>query len=282
LFANSHRLNRLRQLLLAMFALALALAAPGAFAAGCSREIVVPVAPTGFSVIIEGDKVSGVFPDALRELGQRFGCRFSFPVRPRARLSAMFLESGEADLLLPSSRSTQRDQQADYVPMMRLKMALVSLKRKPVQLGSVPALLNARELRGVAVRSYVFGDEYAAMMGQLDQQRRIDYAASNLAVARMLKAGRADFTIVAPSLFLASLQEDAALKGFADEVQFTLLDGLPPAESGVYISRRSLSAQDQATLMQMLQAGARSGTFWKWFQHYYPPHLAGYALRISH
>ena len=194
----------------------------------------------------------------------------------------MFLESGEADLLLPSSRSTQRDQQADYVAIMRLKMALVSLKRKPVQLGSVPALLDARELRGVAVRSYVFGDEYAAMMGQLDQQHRINYAVSNLAVARMLKAGRADFTIVAPSLFLASLQEDPALVGFGDEVQFTLLDGLPPAESGVYISRRSLSPQDQAVLLQMLQAGARSGTFWKWFQHYYPPHLAAYALRMSH
>lgn len=278
MFANSSRLNRLRQLLLA----GLALAAQGALGAGCSREIVVPVAPTGFSVIIEGERVYGVFPDALRELGQKFGCRFSFPVRPRARLSYMFMESGEADLLLPSSRSSQRDQQADYVAMMRLKMALVSLKRKPVQLGSVPALLEARDLRGVAVRSYVFGDEYAAMMGQLDQQHRVSYAASNLAVARMLKAGRADFTIAAPSLFLASLQEDAALVGFGEEVQFTLLDGLPPAESGVYISRRSLSAQDQALLMQMLQSGARSGTFWKWFQHYYPPHLAGYALRISH
>jgi len=271
-------LIRLRRLLSAGLALALPLAAT----AGCTREIVVPVAPTGFSVIIDGDKVSGAFPDALRELGHKFGCRFTFPVRPRARLSYMFLESGEADLLLPSSRSTKRDQQAEYVPMMRLKMALVSLKRSPVRLGSVPALLDARQLRGVAVRSYVFGDEYSRLMALLEGQHRMDYAATNLAVARMLKAGRADFTIAAPSLFLASLEEDAALDGVAEEVQFTLLDGLPPAESGVYVSRRSLSPQDQATLMQLLQHGARSATFWKWFRHYYPPQMAAYALRVGH
>jgi len=274
-FAMPPHLIRLRRLL------SVGLALPLAATAGCTREIVVPVAPTGFSVIIEGEQVSGAFPEALRELGRKFGCRFSFPVRPRARLSYMFLESGEADLLLPSSRSSKRDQQAEYVPMMRLKMALVSLKRSPVQLSSVPALLEAHHLRGVGVRSYVFGDEYAKLMALLDGQHRMDYAATNLAVARMLKAGRADFTIAAPSLFLASLQEDAAVAGVAGEVQFTSLDGLPPAESGVYVSRRSLSPQDQATLMRLLQYGARSATFWKWFRHYYPPHMAAYAARVT-
>jgi len=258
-------------------ALALPLAAS---AAGCTREIIVPVAPTGFSVIVEGDKVSGAFPDALRELGRKFGCTFSFPVRPRARQSYMFLESGEGDLLLPASRTSQRDQQADYVSVMKLKMALVSLKRTPVRVGSVQELLRHTAWRGVAVRSYVFGDEYAALMQQLEVQNRMSYAAANLMVARMMKAGRADFTIVAPAIFLTSLNEDPALAGFDSEVQFSALDGLPPAESGVYVSRRSLAPQDQATLLKLLHYGAR-GTFWKWYQHYYPPQIAAYALRAS-
>jgi polar amino acid transport system substrate-binding protein len=257
---------------------ALALALPLAAAAGCSREIVVPVAPTGYSVIVEGDKVSGVFPDALRELGAKVGCRFVFPVRPRARLSYMFLESGEADLLLPASRSAERDQVADFVPMMKLKMALVSIRDSQVRAASVQQLLAQPALRGAAVRSYVFGDEYNRLMTALESQHRLSYTAAPVMVARMMKAGRADFTVAAPAIFLSALSEDPAMADFADAVRIAPLEGLPPAESGVYLSRRTLTAQDRAALLQLLRLAAR-GPLWKWYQHYYPPSMAAYAVR---
>lgn len=265
--------NLIRRLLLPA-----ALAVPLAAAAGCSREIVVPVAPTGYSVIVNGDQVSGVFPDALRELGARLGCKFVFPVRPRARLSYMFLQSGEADLLLPASRSAARDRVADYVPMMKLKMALVSVKRGQPQVASVRDLLAQPSLQGVGVRSYVFGDEYNALVARLEAQHRMSYTAAPVMVARMIKAGRADFTITAPAIFLAALSEDPAMASFADEVNITPLDGLPPADSGVYVSRRTLSRQDRAALLQLLRLAAR-GPLWKWYQHYYPPAMVAYVVR---
>ncbi|MFA9215631.1 MAG: substrate-binding periplasmic protein [Sphingomonadaceae bacterium] len=258
--------------------LALLLAWPLAAAAGCSRPIVVPVAPTGYSVIVQGDRVSGAFPDALRELGARMGCSFEFPVRPRARLSYMFLESGEADLLLPASRSAARDQVADYVPMMKLKMALISIRQRQVQAASVSDLLAQPQLRGAAVRSYVFGDEYNAMMAQLEAQHRMSYTAAPVMVARMMRAGRADFTVVAPAIFLSALSEDPGMEHFADAVTITPLAGLPPADSGVYLSRRTLNAQDRAVLLQLLHQAAR-GPLWKWYQHYYPPSMSAYAVR---
>src|SRR5476649_2038518 len=164
---------------------AIALAWPLASLAACSRPIVVPVAPTGLSVVIDGDRVSGAFPDALRELGAQLGCQFVFPVVPRARLSYMFLQTGEADLLLPASRSAERDGQADYVPMMKLKMALVSVKQSKLHAASVSALLAQPSWRGVVVRSYVFGDEYNALVDQLEAQHRLSYAAAPVMVARM-------------------------------------------------------------------------------------------------
>jgi polar amino acid transport system substrate-binding protein len=97
-------------------------------------------------------------------------------------------------------------------------------------------------------------------------------------VARMLKVGRVDFTVVAPTIFFSSLSEDAALASFASEVQVTMLDGLPPAESGIYLSQKSLSAADRDILRQLLRQAAK-GTVWKWFQHYYPPEIAAYAVR---
>ena len=266
-----------RWLLLSLPALLLA-AAPSH--AGCSRTIVVPVAPTGFSVIIAGDQVSGAYPDALRELGKKLGCQFAFPVIPRARIAYMFLHSGEADLLLPASRSDERDGDADFVPMMKLKMALISNKNSPVRSASVADLLAHPDWRGAVVRSYVFGNEYNQLMAQLDAQHRMSYAAAPLMVARMMKAGRVDFTVGAPTIFLTSLYEDPAMADFAGQVQVSPLDGLPPTESGVYISRRSLTPQDRALLTQLLRQAAK-GPLWKWFQHYYPPHIAAYAVRQS-
>jgi polar amino acid transport system substrate-binding protein len=244
---------------------------------GCSRPIVVPASPTGYSVIVRGDQVSGVFPDALRELGARHGCSFSFPVVPRARAGYMFLDSGEADLLLPASRSAERDAVADYVPMMKLRMALVSTRRHPVAADSVRQLVEGGAWRGVAVRGHVFGDQYNALMRGLEQRGRITYVSAPVLVARMLKAGRADFTVVAPPIFLASLSEDRELDGFAGEVRFTGLDGLPPTDSGVYVSRSRLAARDRAVLHQLLRQAAH-GVLWKWYRHYYPPEMAAYAI----
>jgi polar amino acid transport system substrate-binding protein len=184
--------------------------------AACSRMIVVPVAPTGFNVIVKGGQVGGVFPDALRELGAKFGCSFSFPVVPRTRAA------------------------------------------------SVGELLVHPDWRGVAVRSYVFGDEYNALMTRLEGQCRMSYAVAPLMVVRMMKAGRVDFTVVPPSIFLSTLHEDAELADFGAAVQFALLDGLPPTESGVCISRRVLLPADRAALRQL----AARDRMWKWFQHY--------------
>lgn len=258
--------------------LAVLLMVGGSAHAGCSRPIVAPVAPTGYSVIVKGNQVTGAFPDALRELGKQYGCEFVFPVMPRARSTYMFLNSAESDLLLPASRSEERDNAAEFVPMMKLKMALISNKRSGLRSSSVGDLLAHPEWRGAVVRSYVFGNEYNKLIEQLDAQHRMSYVAAPLMVARMMKAGRVDFTVVAPTIFLSSLAEDPALADFAQQVQFFTLDGLPATESGIYLSRRSLTPADRALVLQILKQAAR-GSLWKWFQHYYPPAIASFAIR---
>ncbi|NRR30728.1 transporter substrate-binding domain-containing protein [Oxalobacteraceae bacterium] len=255
---------------------ALVLCAPAR--AACTREIVVPVAPTGYSVIVNGDTVSGAFPDLLREMGQQLGCRFRFPVVPRARMAYMFLDSAEADLMLPASRSAERDARADFIPMMRLKVNLVSLKSQRLKLASVDQLLARPALRGVAVRSYVFGDEYNALLRRLEAQQRVFYANDLLMAARMLEAGRADFTIVAPTIFLSALADVPELAALRRQLVFTELEGLPPTDSGAYISRRALGAPDRAALRHLLEQAAH-GPLWRAFLKYYPPEIAAYVVR---
>jgi len=94
------------------------------------------------------------------------------------------------------------------------------------------------------VRSYVFGDEYNALLRQLEQERRIDYADDLAAVGRL---------------------------------HYQPMDGLPMTESGAYVSRRSLPAADQQALRGLL-ADLAKGTLWRYFQQYYPPGMLRFAV----
>ncbi len=255
----------------------LVLAPFSAAQAGCSRVIRVPAAPTGASVVVSGDEVAGAIPDALREQGARLGCAFAFPVMPRARITYQFMESREADVLAPASRSAERDRDATFVPLMKWKVELIYAKRSAIRAASVRDLLAQRQWMGVAVRSYVFGDEYNALLRELESQQRIHYVNDLATAARLLRAGRADFTINVPPLFLSELQASDEMRGFEQELVFQPLAGLPMTESGAYISRRSLSPADQRAL-QALLASLGKGVLWRHFNHYYRPDQLAYAI----
>lgn len=257
--------------------LPLLLALPPAAQAGCSRVIRVPAAPTGASVIVQDDGVTGAIPDALREQGMLLGCQFEFPVMPRARMTYQFLESREADVLVPASRSAERDRAATFVPMMKWKVELITVKRRAIRAGSVQELLAQKQWMGVAVRSYVFGDEYNALLRALEAQQRIHYVNDLATVGRLLRAGRADFTVNVPPLFMSELQATDEMRGFEQELAFQPLAGLPMTESGAYISRRSLPPADQRAL-QALLASLGKGVLWRHFNKYYPPGQREYAV----
>ena len=98
--------------------------------AACPRPVQVPVAATGFSVIVDAQqKVSGIYPDVLTEAGNRANCRFVFKAVPRARLEALF-ETGAADMLLPAPRTARRDQHGLFVPLIQARATVISVDPK--------------------------------------------------------------------------------------------------------------------------------------------------------
>ncbi|WP_315651764.1 substrate-binding periplasmic protein [Roseateles aquae] len=249
-------------------ALCLALSRPAW--ADCSRPIVVPVAPTGFNVLVQGEAVSGVYPELLRQLGASSGCEFQFPIVPRARLAMTFFETTQADLFIPASRTAERDQKAVFVPMLKLTPALITLRSKVDLISDVGQLLARSRWLAAVVRSYSWGDEYDALLRQLEADRRVTYVSDLAKVGELLRTGRVDFTILPPTLLYSALQTSAGSAEAASPFRFTALEGLPRSEVGAYLSPRSLSAVDLAQLKTQLAHAASDGRLQQALERYYP------------
>ena len=242
--------------------------------AACSRPITVPVSNIGRAVIVEGDTVSGIYPDVLRELGEKAGCTFVFPVYPRARSDQMFFDAGTSDIAIPATLLPERAQLATFVPLIKVLPTMVTVRPLDKPPTSTRQLLADKRLRGAAVRSYTFGTEYQGLISDLERAGRIEFTSDLLAVARMLLAGRVDFAIMPPHLLRALLDVTAAEKQITDvQMRSYPLDGLPRVESGVYISRRALSDADQAELRNLFVAAVKTDAFVKGHQKYYPTEI---------
>lgn len=214
----------------------------------------------------------GVFPDWLRDLGKRIGCNFEFPVVPRARADAMVLESKGGDVLIPAAQTAERDRRALFV---HLRDSVVTLVVHASKHGPIPADINAlkqSDWRAALVRRYSFGNAYNTLVSELEMASRI-YSVNDLdTIARMLRAGRLDFTLLPATLMYASLLDGKPLDSAA-EFRYADIAGLPHNQGGAYLSTTSLSEKDFELLRSAMATSARDGSLRRAFNAYYPPEV---------
>lgn len=246
--------------------------------AACSRVINVPVAAIGLSVLVQGEAVSGIYPDLLRGLSDKDACTFALTAVPRARLEVLF-ETGRADLLIPASKTPKRDTLGTFVALVQNRALLLSIQSKRPAIGSVRELLDHPTLKVALVRGFDYGQAYQDMVTALGQQGRLILEVDALSVARLLKAGTADVTIMAPTILAGAVQGDERVREMVDKLRMETLDELPWGTSGVYISNTAVSAADRAVLQDALERAARSGDVWKSFQRYYSPAILKGGIR---
>jgi polar amino acid transport system substrate-binding protein len=245
--------------------------------ASCSRVIQVPVAAVGLTLLVNGEKISGIYADALQEI-KKEGCQLKFISVPRARLEAMF-EAGTADLLFPSNKTGHRDELGVFVPMIKNRATLISITAKQPKIKSLQGLLENKEIRLVLVRGYDYGPAYQDLITELTKQGRVFLDADVISVARMLKTSDQYLTIMAPNTFLGAIHGDPRIQDLVDKLNFTAIDGLPWSETGIYLSKTSLSKKDSLTLQTALNRYAKSGAILKKFQHHFPAEALKDSLR---
>jgi polar amino acid transport system substrate-binding protein len=249
--------------------LALALMA-GQANASCPRPLQVPLSSTGFSVILGPQGVGGVYPDFLRAMEAKEGCQFIFTAMPRARQELLFA-SGRADLLIPASRTPQRDAIGTFVPLIRSRAVVISTAQQHSPFNTLQDVVTRSDVQVVLVRGFDFGTVYQKMAQTLAQQNRLLLEPDAVSVARLLKANPRYVTVMAPSILIGVLPEDPRLAGLDEQLLFEAVDDLPWGESGVYVSNTALKPSEVSEVAQILRRQAESGSVWKRFQAYYSP-----------
>ncbi len=255
--------------IISKLALAVGLLSPWVGHAACSRVINVPVAATGQSVIVDGDSIKGIYPDLLRTFADKEGCTVVLSAVPRARLEVLF-ETGRADVLIPASKTPKRDAHGTFIPLVHDRAMLISIQSGRAPIKSAQELLDQPGLKVALVRGFDYGQAYQGLVTSLEAQGRVIMEVDSLSVARLLKAGTVDATIMAPSILAGAMVDDERVRDLIDKLRFESLRELPWGDSGAYISNSALSAADKAALQAALERAARSGVVWKGFQLYYP------------
>ncbi|WP_296002397.1 ABC transporter substrate-binding protein [Rugamonas sp.] len=254
--------------LLRTAALALLLACGAGARADCTRDIAVPVSANGASIVVDDSGIHGIYPDVLRSAGPKAGCRFVLTVVPRARQVAMF-EAGSADLLVPATRTPERDRQGVFVPMMGHRSMLISLDRRRPPIVSAKQLLERREIRVAVVRGFDYGAQYRALVAALTRQGRLFEEVDVSAVVRLMHDGAVDMTIMTPTIFAGAANHEPRVSGLLERLRMEPIPELPWGMSGAYISRASLLRQDQDTLRELLERVAKSNAVLEAFQRYH-------------
>lgn len=246
--------------------------------AKCSRVIQVPVAPIGQSVVIEGDIISGIYPELLRSLTDKEGCSFSISEVPRARLELMF-EAGRADLLIPASKTPKRDAVGTFVPLVQNRPTLISLASNRANFRSMQELHDDPSIKVALVRGFDYGPSYQELISNLTKKGRVIMDVDALSVARLLKSGTAHATIMAPTIFAGAIQADERVKDLIDRLRIEPLEELPWGYSGVYLSNSALNLRDKAALQEAFERASQSGDIWKSFLRFYSPTILKGSIR---
>jgi len=244
----------------------------------CSRVMNVPVATIGLSVIESGNLITGVYPEILAMLSNKEKCQFHLTIVPRARLEFLF-ENGQADVMLPATRTPRRDQAGIFVPLVRNRATLISVESSRPPVRSLQELIERAGTKLVIVRGFDYGESYQQLLVTLQKQGRLIIEAEPLSVARLLKSGAADYTLMVSSILAGAIETDTRVEDLSGKLRFEVLAELPWGESGLYISRKSLSEEDSAALQDIFERLSRSGLVWKSFQRYYKKEVLNESLR---
>lgn len=266
---NTRVLPHLRQCLGALLLVAASHSPALAAEPGCTT-LRVGMSPLGVAYFRHDGQARGYDVELMRELGRRLGCGFEIIEMNRTRMFQS-LERGEIiDLATSTSRTPERDEHAEFVPMAKTRDYLLVHKRLAKPGFDLNQFVATPGLRmGVLAKSN-YSSFIKARLAVLAQQGRVETTVTTEGLIPRLIAGRYDGLITTPAYFTGVLSE---LPGGADVCALPIPEG-ESYLSGIYMSRQSLDEGRRQRVREALQAIHQDGTLLKILRQYFPEAMA--------
>jgi polar amino acid transport system substrate-binding protein len=246
--------------------------------ARCSRPIQVPVSAYSYTVIVKGNQFSGILPDVLSAIEAKSNCKFVYTLVPKNRQEILF-ETGQSDLLVSAVKTVRRDKFGIFFPFVQLRAAVISMEGQFPPLHNAKDIIARTELKLVVVRAYDYGPAYQTIVEEMTKLGRVVVESDPISVAKLIRSNPKYVTIMAPTIFSGIIQSEPVLENLNGKIRFEKLDELQWTDSGVYISKLSMSASDQVYLKAQFEKYANMDNMWKSYLNYYPPEVIKIGIR---
>ena len=140
-------------------------------------------------------------------------------------------------------------------------------------------MIDAHDIRVALVRGYDYGPPYTELIAELTRQGRLQLESDPLSVARLMKNGAAQATVMAPTILAGTLAEDERVRDLKGRLRYESMDELPWLGNGLYLSKTALSDADRQALLEFFERIAKSGAVWKGFQQVYTPDVLSVGIK---
>ncbi len=229
----------------------------------CTRPMTLALHEHG--LLYSNDTGGGIDKDVADELIQRSGCKVVVSVMARARIWQL-IESGALDFSLSGITNEQRDTFAGFAWYFSNKYYL--LARKDALVGQLSAFEQNPELQLGVIRSFRYSPNANALVDRLGTRNRVSYANGLDPLYALLALNRIQGMIIEP--FDYSQVAGSPVR----DVTVIVDTGDAAVPHGLIMSKKSLSATEQAKWRALIDAMRKDGTLLRIFSRYFPVDLA--------
>lgn len=236
--------------------------------AKCSREIIAPISPTGFTGMIKDGKVSGVAPVFFNEIGRKIGCRFTYQYVPKSRQEYLF-EIGQSDVMFITNRTSKRDESGLFVPLIQIRPTIISIKTSRPPVENIHNLLADNTIKVVVVRGHNYSYEYIRLIDSLQRLDRLVMESDPESAIRMMGKNPSWVSVMSPTIFMGTVKTAPSLSNFKEVIRYEGITDFPWTYTGMYISKKSLSEQDQQYLYTHINTDFYKNKLWYALKKYF-------------
>ena len=246
-------------------------------AGACPSMTKVGISDLGLSAYREGEKVAGAAIDIVNELARRTGCKVQYIWLPRQRLFVE-MESGRIDMTMGAVRLPERDAYATFFPYAYLQYDLLLSRRDDKRYTSLADFVSYGTGRLNVTRGIKYDPAIETLLDRLASKGRLEEVANFDTVFGKLEMGRTDGTLASPPIYARFLR----MERFRHQVVVIPLPESEPQFTGIYLSRRSLSAGDRRNYALALKSMLADQSIVAIYNHYFDEATVKRLFRLGH